>query len=56
MAEDRWWAYGNYNGDECANCGRQRVMLVDAPEGEIRLCEKCHWSPDRKGYVTEAID
>lgn len=53
---DHWWAYGNYNGEDCANCGRERVMIVEHPtRKEIRMCEKCCWSPDLGDYVHEAV-
>lgn len=52
--DDHWWI-GDYNGEDCANCGRERVMVCDHPDGAtVRVCEKCNWSPDLDRYVSEA--
>ena len=39
---------GDYNGEDCENCGRERVMLCSNGK---RLCEKCNWCPEDKEYV-----
>ena len=44
---DRVWN-GDYNGENCENCGRERVMLCSNCK---RLCEKCNWCPEDKEYV-----
>ncbi|EEW56920.1 hypothetical protein SCH4B_4388 [Ruegeria sp. TrichCH4B] len=40
---------GDYNGEECSQCGRLRVMLCNNGK---RVCEKCRWSPELDGYVS----
>lgn len=53
----RWWVYGNYTGDDCPNCGRQRLMACEDDRGRERvICEKCHWEPAAAGYCSEAVD
>ena len=48
-AFDAKWALGDYTGESCPECGRQR--LCRCPNGKSR-CEKCNWSPEEKRYVT----
>lgn len=52
-----WWAYGNYNGAECPNCGRERVMVCEDYTGAERvICEKCKWEPAVSDYCHEAVE
>ncbi len=44
---------GNYTGDDCPNCGRQRVMICD--DDEKRRCEKCSWCVEDKDYDYEFL-
>lgn len=43
---------GNYNGEKCPNCGRQRIMIVQ--DGK-RQCEKCQWCIEDNNYRCENI-
>jgi uncharacterized protein (DUF983 family) len=40
------WA-GDYDGTDCPNCGRARMMLCTNGK---RRCEKCNFDPDAKTY------
>lgn len=52
--EEWWTGPGNYNGDTCANCGRERVCLVEAPDGNDRaVCDKCGWDQEANCYAVE---
>lgn len=58
--EARWWRYGEYTGENCPNCGRQRLMRCEqasrtAANVERVICEKCHWEPARNDYCAEAL-
>ena len=44
------WALGDYTGEDCENCGRQRVCRC---ANDKRRCEKCNWCPDEKQYVDD---
>jgi len=44
---------GDYNGESCPNCGRQRVMIVQ--DGK-RQCEKCNWCVDDNQYRGEYFE
>jgi hypothetical protein len=44
--ERRGWA-GDYDGTDCPNCGRARMLLC---VNSKRCCEKCNWDPDTKNY------
>ncbi|WP_416149483.1 TFIIB-type zinc finger domain-containing protein [Salipaludibacillus sp. HK11] len=35
-----------YVSDECKNCGRVRVELIDGK----KICEKCHFNQDTNDY------
>lgn len=49
---NHWSRQGaNYNGDDCANCGRQRVLLYE-PVAR-RICEKCNWDQDANDYAVD---
>jgi hypothetical protein len=49
-----WRAYGDYTGDDCPNCGRQRLMTAEDPTGRERvICEKCMWEPAANDYAPE---
>lgn len=43
---------GDYNGEACENCSRERVMICSNGK---RRCEKCGWSPEEGEYVPESI-
>ncbi len=45
--EEREQWQGDYDGTECPNCSRQRMLLC--VNGK-RRCEKCNWDPDTKNY------
>lgn len=50
---ENWWEHGEYDGTTCAHCGRERVMIADAPDGaERRVCEKCGWDQALGNYAT----
>jgi hypothetical protein len=50
-----WYEDGEYDGTSCANCGRERVMICDAPDGtERRVCEKCRWDQQSGDYALDA--
>lgn len=56
-ANERWWQYGEYTGDDCPKCNRTRLMeCVDADGNERVICEKCSWEPKRDDYCYEAIN
>lgn len=40
---------GDYNGEICSNCGRERVMLLG---NRKRVCEKCCWDQDANEYAS----
>lgn len=46
--------YGHvrYTGDECPNCGRQR--LEECANGKV-VCEKCHWEPAINDYNSDHL-
>lgn len=55
--ERRWWAFGDYTGDTCPNCGRVRLMKCEDNRLQERIiCEKCNWEPARNGYCEEALN
>jgi hypothetical protein len=41
----------DYNGDDCKNCGRMRVLHYD--QVDRRICEKCNWDQDRNDYAED---
>lgn len=45
------WRLGNYNGEDCEKCGRQRVCVCGNGK---RRCEKCNWCPEEQRYVDDA--
>lgn len=48
-----WYEAGEYDGTECSNCGRSRVMICDVLGGEQRrVCEKCKWDHASGGYAS----
>lgn len=53
--DEEWWAGpGDYNGANCKNCGRERVLVVEAPNGDDRAtCEKCGWDQAADCYASE---
>lgn len=51
-----WYEVGDYDGTVCSHCGRERVMVCDAPdETHRRVCEKCGWDQVADDYAA-AID
>ena len=42
------WSLGDYTGEDCEKCGRNRVCKC--PNGMTR-CEKCNWVPATQEYV-----
>lgn len=38
---------GDYNGEDCQQCGRNRVLLCS---NRKRRCEKCNWCPETQQY------
>lgn len=44
------WSHlgAEYDGTECANCGRLRVLIYT--EVCRRICEKCNWDQDLEQY------
>jgi ribosomal protein L37AE/L43A len=44
--------FGDYTGERCPNCGRERVML--GSDGK-RRCEKCAWCIEDAAYDGELI-
>lgn len=54
---ERWWVYGEYTGDSCPRCGRERLMECEDNKGRKRvICEKCSWEPSANDYCYEALD
>ncbi len=53
----KWWEWGDYNGKDCVHCGRERVMVCDAPDGsKHEVCEKCCWDATEDEYASVRID
>src|SRR5690606_5340743 len=47
-----WYENGDYDGTDCSHCGRERVMVCDAPDGsKRRVCEKCGWDQAAEDYA-----
>ncbi|NIP56157.1 MAG: hypothetical protein GWO26_30050 [Phycisphaerae bacterium] len=44
---DRWEVAGDYNGEKCPKCGRERVLLCNDKK---RRCEKCRWCIEDEIY------
>lgn len=43
--------FGNYTGDDCPNCGRNRLVRTEDGRGAERIvCEKCYWEPALGDY------
>jgi hypothetical protein len=56
QTETHWWAYGNYTGDACPNCQRERLMKCEDDEKHERvICEKCSWEPAKNDYCYDAL-
>ena len=45
---------GEYTGDDCPNCGRQRIMICE--DDKKRRCEKCYWCIEDKAYDLEFLE
>jgi hypothetical protein len=47
-----WWNFGEYNGNSCPNCGRERMLVsTDDKKQEHVFCDNCFWEPATKGYL-----
>lgn len=44
------WCLGEYTGEDCEKCGRERVCKC---ENGKRRCEKCNWCPEEQRYVDD---
>ena len=54
--ERNWWAFGDYTGNDCPNCSRQRLMRCTDNDGcERVICEKCAWEPAIAAYCADAV-
>lgn len=42
--------YIGYTGEDCPNCGRNRVEAWTCGK---RICEKCHWCIEDENYCRE---
>jgi ribosomal protein L37AE/L43A len=44
------WSHkgSNYDGTDCENCKRERVLIY---ENGRRICEKCNWDQDSGDYA-----
>lgn len=48
---EHWSHQGaDYDGTDCANCGRQRVLLY---ANGRRICEKCNWDQEQADYAAD---
>lgn len=48
---DHWSKQGaDYDGSECRNCGRVRVLKYDNGR---RICEKCNWDQATDDYALD---
>lgn len=47
MSEDIGQRQGAYTGEDCPNCGRNRLLIGD--DGKTR-CEKCGWCMEDGKY------
>ncbi len=48
---EHWSHQGaDYDGTDCKNCGRLRVL---AYENGRRICEKCNWDQDGSDYASD---
>lgn len=49
--DQHWSKQGaEYDGTDCENCGRERVLRYDNGR---RICEKCNWDQEFHGYATD---
>lgn len=48
LAREEAWRLGDYDSEDCPNCGRHR--LCRCPNGK-RRCEKCNWCPEDGQYA-----
>lgn len=49
---EHWSHQGaDYNGQDCKNCGRERVLFYEPVNR--RICEKCNWDQDADEYATD---
>lgn len=54
ITTENWGAFGDYTGQDCPNCGRQRLMKCMDPKGDDRIiCEKCNWEPMTNDYCKD---
>ena len=48
-----WYESGSHDGTDCSHCGRERVMVCNAPDGTTRrVCEKCGWDQSTNDYAS----
>ena len=49
-----WWAFGNYTGEDCSYCKRNRVVICEDPSGkERKICEKCSRDQDLGDFAPD---
>jgi hypothetical protein len=54
VMSERWWNYGDYTGDDCAWCKRNRMLACTDATGKTRvICEKCYWEPDVNNFCPD---
>lgn len=50
--EEHWTDEGaNYDGTQCEECKRYRVLLYE--KAKRRICEKCNWDQDTHDYAED---
>ena len=42
------WLMGDYTGERCEKCKRERVRIC---ENGKRRCDKCNWCPEDRIYI-----
>lgn len=52
-AQERLGWNGDYDGTECPNCRRERVILCGNGR---RICEKCYWDVEAMQYSSAPRD
>lgn len=45
-----------YTGDNCPNCGRNRLLTYKTDKGDRTVCEKCEWVVEDGAYLEEVYD
>jgi hypothetical protein len=50
--QPNWWNWGNYNGQSCVKCGRERMLVSEDNSGLERVfCDSCFWEPAANEYL-----